>query len=322
MIRIMKNKNSSLAQVWLSPLLFVALCFALNYQAGSLVISNVIDERTQRDFNAALGMPLMIGYLWLSLRIMHRRAGKRIAEFLLQTNNFSRFSKHSQKLEKKLIRHIVIAIGAALAVTLLYLISEDLLAVNQSWPVLLLNIIAVIFWFFLILFIMQSASFTRHLYRSLVLPVIYDKNDFSFCKGIIDLGIGNMFFAIILLVIIPIFWIGKPVPLIDLGITLCIFLVLFGLLFWPVIKMQWVINHKRKIAIENIEHDIATLMMTEPSQIGVKEYAEQLYGLNQQLEDMKNLRCCPLDLWQNIEIIGIYAVTSGMITFVVWLLGK
>ncbi len=97
----MKNNKNAVLHVWMLPLLFVLACFTACYLAGSLDYRNIIDERSQRDFNAALGMPLIIGYLWLALRILHRRSGKRIADFLVQTNQLSQYRQHMTMLEKK-----------------------------------------------------------------------------------------------------------------------------------------------------------------------------------------------------------------------------
>ena len=114
----MNNKNV-LIHVWLPPLLFVIVCLSLNYLAGSLDLAYVVDERSQRDFNAALGMPLIIGYLWLAIRIMHRRAGRRIADFLVSVRRVDEYPQHIKKLEKKLITQVVIASALAISITMI-----------------------------------------------------------------------------------------------------------------------------------------------------------------------------------------------------------
>ena len=240
----MNNKNV-LIHVWLPPLLFVIVCLSLNYLAGSLDLAYVVDERSQRDFNAALGMPLIIGYLWLAIRIMHRRAGRRIADFLASVRRVDEYPQHIKKLEKKLITQVVIASALAISITMIYLTTEGLLALDLKPAIILLNAIAVPFWFFLFLFIMQSASFTRYMYRHLVLPSITRETNFSHCKALCDLGLSNVSLALMMLMLVPILWLGKPIPVIDLLILMVMIVFMLALLFLPVLKTLWLMRTYR-----------------------------------------------------------------------------
>ncbi len=296
----MKNNKNAVLHVWMLPLLFVLACFTACYLAGSLDYRSIIDERSQRDFNAALGMPLIIGYLWLTLRILHRRSGKRIADFLVQANQLSQYGQHMKTLEKKLIRHVILAATLSIAITLVYLISEDLLAFNQPFSVLLLNVIAVPFWFFLFLFLMQSASFTRYLYNRLVLPNIHQH--FCYCKPICDLGVSNVIFSLFMLLLIPVFWIGKSVPFIDGLILSATTAFMIVLLFLPVFKTVYLMRKHRNQSIQQIEGQLASLIMKGRDNPGVNS-GDVLYQLNQQLEDLRQHRCWPKDGLVNTKVI-------------------
>ena len=302
----MKNNKNAVLHVWMLPLLFVLACFTVCYLAGSLDYRSIIDERSQRDFNAALGMPLIIGYLWLALRILHRRSGKRIADFLVQTNQLSQYSLHMKVLEEKLVRHVILAATLAIAITLVYLISEDLLAFNQPFSVLLLNIIAVPFWFFLFLFLMQSASFTRYLYKRLLLPNIHQH--FSYCKPICDLGISNVIFSLFLLLLMPVFWIGKSVPLIDGLILSATIAFMIVLLFMPVFKSVYLMRKLRNQSIQQIEAQLASLIMERKNNPGA-DSGELLHKLNQQLEDLRQHRCWPKDGLVNTKV---FIMSTGL----------
>lgn len=313
----MKNNNTALLHVWLLPLIFVLACFMANYLAGSLDYRNIVDERSQRDFNAALGMPLMIGFLWLTLRILHRRSSKRIADFLVHINQLGQYEQHMKMLERKVIRHAVLAASLAIGTTLVYLITEDLLAINQPISVVLLNIISVPFWFFLFLFIMQSASFNRYLYKRLVLPNI--EEHFCYCKGLCDLGSSNVIFSILLLFLLPVFWIGREVPFIDFIIVFTCITFLIVVLFMPVFKTVYLMRRYRNCRIQQIETRIANVIMDERITKNV-DSADKLYTLNQQFEDLKQYRYWPKDITDNMKVFTISTGLPLGCLLLIWLL--
>tara|TARA_Y100001936_G_scaffold245976_1_gene289010 strand:+ start:173 stop:1123 length:951 start_codon:yes stop_codon:yes gene_type:complete len=313
----MNNKNV-LIHVWLPPLLFVIVCLSLNYLAGSLDLAYVVDERSQRDFNAALGMPLIIGYLWLAIRIMHRRAGRRIADFLVSVRRVDEYPQHIKKLEKKLITQVVIASALAISITMIYLTTEGLLALGLKPAIILLNAIAVPFWFFLFLFIMQSASFTRYMYRHLVLPSITRETNFSHCKALCDLGLSNVSLALMMLMLVPIFWLGKPIPVIDLLILMVMVVFMLALLFLPVLKTLWLMRTYRAKNIASIETAIEAILVKRRSGLNNERTAVQLNQLNQQLEDMRQFSCWPRDIVQNIKIFLVSAGVPATWLLMAW----
>lgn len=312
------NNNNVLIHVWLPPLLFVIVCLSLNYFAGSLQLAYVVDERSQRDFNAALGMPLVIGYLWLAIRIMHRRAGRRIADFLVSVRRVDEYPQHIKKLEKKLVTQVVIASTLAISITMIYLTTEGLLALDLKPAILLLNAMAVPFWFFLFLFMMQSASFTRYLYRHLVLPSITRETNFSHCKALCDLGLSNVSLALLMLMLVPIFWLGKPIPAIDLMILMVMAVFLLTLLFLPVLKTLWLMRTYRAKNIESIELAIENLLLEKHAGHSNERISAQLNKLNQQLEDMRQFSCWPRDIVQNIKIFLVSAGVPATWLLMAW----
>lgn len=300
------NKNNILKAAFL-PFLFVIACLLANNWAGSLDITNVIDERSQRDFNAALGMPVMIGYLWLTLRVLHRRAAQRIGDFLVCANRLSEYETHLKALEKKLVRQVIIASALSISITMVYLVAENLLALDQKISVLLLNAMAIPFWFFLFLFLMQSASFTRYLYRRLVVPNVTINNNFCDCKQLCDLGISNVVFCLMMFLFLPIFWLGKPVPLIDVLILLAMILFLILLLFFPVIKTVLLIRQHRNRCIEEVEDSIEQAMLDDNKVENTSSLPAQLNRLNQRLEDLKQYKCWPQSLAEDVTVFAISA---------------
>lgn len=316
---LMNNNKNNLLKAALLPFLFVLACLFANFWAGSLDIRNVLDERSQRDFNAALGMPVMIGYLWLTLRILHRRAAQRIGNFLVSVNRVYEYTLHMKNLEKKLVRHVVLAATFAISVTVIYLVSENLLALDQKRSVLLLNAMAVPFWFFLCLFLMQSASFTRYLYRRLVVPNVTINNNFCDCKQLCDLGISNVVFCLMMMLFIPVFWLGKPVPVIDLLILLIMIAFLVLVLFFPVVKTILLIRKHRGNCIDSVEADIAELMSAGTANPD-KNLPVELNQLNQQLENLKQYKCWPQSFAQDIQVLMLSVSFPALFFLFIWLI--
>ncbi|NVK56951.1 MAG: hypothetical protein HWE26_15215 [Alteromonadaceae bacterium] len=299
----MNKKKSTVLHLWILPLLFVLTCFVVNYATGALDYRNITSERSQRDFNAALGMPVVIGYLWVTLRIMHRRAANSIAEFLIKIHQVNEFKRHINVLERKLIRHIVLALALAILVTLIYLITEDLLAFNHPLSVLVLNIIAVPFWFLIFLFIMQSASLPRYLYRHLLLPNINGVDSICHSKLICDLGVNNIVWCLIMFALFPVFWLGKSIPIIDTVIFFVVLAALAILLFLPVFKMILLIKKQCRNHIRELELCISEHIIARQSDHTFSRNSQQMNRLNQLVDDLKQTQFWPGDALTNLQIL-------------------
>lgn len=303
--KTMNNNKNNIIKAAILPFTFVIGCLIANYWAGSLDLRNVVDERSQRDFNAALGMPVMIGYLWLTLRILHRRAAQRIGDFLVSVNRLFEYSNHLKALEKKLVRQVILAATLSISITMIYLVAENLLALDQKPSVLLLNAMAIPFWFLLFLFLMQSASFTRYLYRRLVVPNVTMNGNFCDCKNLCDLGISNVVFCLMLFLFLPVFWLGKPVPLIDVLLIMMVLLFLILLLFFPVLKTILLIRQHRNKCIKEVEQAIEQVMLDDKTvELSVSLPAE-LNRLNQRLENLKQYKCWPTSFTEDMKVFAL-----------------
>jgi uncharacterized protein YoxC len=74
-----------------------------------------------------------------------------------------------------------------------------------------------------------------------------------------DLVISNAIVSAVSLSLIPLFWLGTVVPVIDRVIVAVIFLVLIVYLFRPIHKVQKNISKKKALAVERINHSIKSL---------------------------------------------------------------
>jgi hypothetical protein len=247
------NKLLGMPSAWLAPVIYLILCFTINTLTGSLIYSDDMDSLAKRNFNAALGMPVITAYLWVVLRIFHRSMGIAIADFLVDNNSLKSFSHYRFVLERKLFRHVVIAATLSITTTLVYLGHENLLALDQNIAILALNVMAIPFWFFGCLYFLQIISSTLYLFKNFVSDVAIDTKELHRCKPFCDLGVSNAMYSLFLFSIVPIFWLGKAVPKIDIVILVVFSFVTISFLIFPVLRVQYIIRKSRKRQLRNIE---------------------------------------------------------------------
>ena len=293
----MKKKNNtpwfSAASFWRMPVGYFLLCCCINYITGSLDYPAVHDVRGQRDFNAALGMPLLTCYFWISLRIQHQQMASAIMSYLLDKNALSLFAHHRAQLASKLRQQIITAATLAISVTAIYIISEDLVAFNLNPKVIVLDLLAVPFWFFFWLFLFQMVSSTHYMTRHFVTDRITNKAELKALKRVSVLAMENTFFSLTALVIIPVFWFNKDIPAIDLSILTIFSLSLTVYLFAPAYRIAGLINAQKHNLISELTAGLALGHQQSESD---RHYAERRYSLEREIEEVENISSSPLPL--------------------------
>ena len=292
---------------WVFPSLYTLVCLLLNYFAGSLDFPATNILREQRDFNAALGMPVVTGYLWLTVRLLHQHAAKSLVNYLLSQHRLADFSIHRQRLETRLQKHVLLAATLSVSVTLIYLTTENLLALDLELHVLLLNLMAVPFWFFIWLFVFQITFITLYVIRHFVGKTQFDLYELRKLKPISDLVLTNTVFAIAVLAITPVFWYLVPVPVIDIIILAFLMGALISYVFWPVLKMRFMMKRQKQVVIENLNNQMQLLFdnsAVEP-QLEDDVRLRKLELLQNQKEEVFSLSEWPLDLPQVIKVITV-----------------
>lgn len=292
---------------WVFPSLYTLVCLLLNYFAGSLDFPATNILREQRDFNAALGMPVVTGYLWLTVRLLHQHAAKSLVNYLLSQHRLADFSIHRQRLETRLQKHVLLAATLSVSVTLIYLTTENLLALDLELHVLLLNLMAVPFWFFIWLFVFQITFITLYVIRHFVGKTQFDLYELRKLKPISDLVLTNTVFAIAMLAITPVFWYRVPVPVIDIIILAFLMGALISYVFWPVLKMRFMMKRQKQVVIENLNNQMQLLFdnsAVEP-QLEDDVRLRKLELLQNQKEEVFSLSEWPLDLPQVIKVITV-----------------
>lgn len=292
---------------WVFPSLYTLVCLLLNYFAGSLDFPATNILREQRDFNAALGMPVVTGYLWLTVRLLHQHAAKSLVNYLLSQHRLADFSIHRQRLETRLQKHVLLAATLSVSVTLIYLTTENLLALDLELHVLLLNLMAVPFWFFIWLFVFQITFITLYVIRHFVGKTQFDLYELRKLKPISDLVLTNTVFAIAVLAITPVFWYRVPVPVIDIIILAFLMGALISYVFWPVLKMRFMMKRQKQVVIENLNNQMQLLFDNSAVELQLEDDVRlrKLELLQNQKEEVFSLSEWPLDLPQAIKVITV-----------------
>ena len=111
-----------------------------------------------------------------------------------------------------------------------------------------------------------------------------------------------------MLLLIPVFWIGKSVPFIDGLILSATTAFMIVLLFLPVFKTVYLMRKHRNQSIQQIEGQLASLIMNGKDNPGAFS-GEKLYKLNQQLEALRQHRCWPKDGPVNTKV---FIMSTGL----------
>lgn len=290
--------------LWVIPLAYVLITLTLNYLAGTLTLPAEGDVRAQRDFNAAVGMPVVTGYLWFTVRLLHRRTASTIVNYLIAQQRMAEFSYYRDVLTRWLQHQVIIAASIALLVTTVYLASEGLLALDLQIGVLLLNVTAVPFWFFIWLYLLQVTTTTRFISRRLISSAGKELEDIKLLKPFSDLGLSNAIHAVFSLLIIPVFWFGKDIPTIDILILSIFGGGLFVYLLLPVFRMQTVMKKLKAQAVKRLTarmQDIYEQAASNPQR--KQALLRSLNRCQDQIEDIQAMSVWPIDVHQSLKIL-------------------
>ena len=282
----------------------------INYLTGALDFPAVHDIRGQRDFNAALGMPLLTSFFWISLRVQQQQMAGAIMSYLLDKNALSLFAHHRARLASRLRQQIITSATLAISVTAIYIISEELVAFDLNAKVLVLDLIAVPFWFFFWLFLFQMVSSTHYMTRHFVSDIVETSAELKALKRVSVLSLENTMFGLTALVIIPVFWFNKDIPAIDLSILTIFSLTLVVYLFTPAYRIAGLIRTHKEHVINALTSGLVAI---HQQQEGDKLEAERRYALEREIEEVENISASsmPVDLARRLIVLSCWYQDPG-----------
>jgi hypothetical protein len=276
------------SSIGIYPLLVTLLLLCLHFYTGALHWPAQGDVDAQRNFNSAIAMSSITGYLWFSLRVLHQNVASSLISLLVKTNQLGQFSSHRERLAVEFKHHIFNAAFLALLVTFVYCAFENLLSITQEVQVVILTAAAVPFWFFCFLFLFQVTSNTRYIIKQ-VLPDAQNEIDhLDALVSLIKLGLTNAIFSMGAIALLPIFWFKKDIPTIDVFILSLFTFSLALYLFWPVFKLiQQFKQHKVRV-LDSLNSKIATVIAGYNNQTEV-QVAYDLEQLENQREAVEGV---------------------------------
>ncbi|GFD89226.1 hypothetical protein KUL152_14520 [Tenacibaculum sp. KUL152] len=247
------------ASIGFIPILFTLTLLIVHYFTGALDWPEVGNVRAQRDFNSAIGMSVITGYFWFTLRLIHQNVASTLISLLVKTNQLSQFSRHRHLLFSKLKHHCANSAIVAILITIIYVFVEGLFNSNSELHQLVLTINAILFWYFFCLFLIQVTT-NIHYLKSEILVNIQNKIDLlNSISTLIRLGFINATISLGALALFPIFWFGKSIPQLDIFVVGCFAVVIGIYLFWPIrqLSVMW-----RKVKNNEVLHVFSSLQDT------------------------------------------------------------
>lgn len=272
------------------PLAYLCFCLLLNSMTGALDFPVEGDVRAQRDFNAALAMPLLTAYFWFVIRLLHQNVASAIMGHLLSRASLSQFIDHREALGRRFFQHMILAAGISILLTAVYITNENLISLDLTPHVIVLDVMAVPFWFFFWLFLFQISSATHYVMREIIQEDNCDISYFRVLRQGAELGATNTLYALIGLALVPLFWFNKDVPAIDVFILVVFAGSLAFYLFWPVVSVHYQMQKTKHQALLSLESQIDVVcrriaVSLEPD----KNDHKQLQNLQHQKDNIEHV---------------------------------
>lgn len=242
--------------------LFVLVFIAMWLGVFDLPESN--NEVYIRKRNAAIGMPLFTVFIWLALTFIFFSVKKAIDRFSIAIEKTKEFDKQKaiDKLTATSIKNLKFSVLLGLITTVAYNAFENLLPDPKDTLLVFLVISAVPFWIACWLLVFQLYTITHHIINDIIKRQTIDLFGLKSLLPLSDQFITFIIVVAIIFALSPVFWIGKPVPLIDLLVLTAVFIFLSIFLFHPIMNIQSRIYGKKKLAIQRINVSIQKLLHT------------------------------------------------------------
>ncbi len=292
---------------WLLPVFTGFVMLMLCHMTGAFVQPK--NDTALRIFNGALAMPIFVVYSWIAVLVMKRRAIWCLKKFTQISSHQFVYVNFVQDIENRLKKNIRWSIVLGILFTCFYLYYEALIAIDLSPSLFLMNIYALFFWTFNSLILLQLFFLTQYVIKHFLSNEKVDLFGIKKMSPISDLVITNTIISTFGLALIPLFWIGRTVPLIDKVLVAIVFMLLSGYLFWPVLKVQKIISTKKRLSISRINMKFQTLFETKlGNSRRLTDDAQRLRKLSSLISAKQEISAAsewPIDLPQSIKGILI-----------------
>ena len=271
--------------------LLVTLFFlVLNLFCGLIVMPGDATSAEQyRDVGAALALPLISGVCIFFLPIVSRKASQAILESSrLSGSSMQQAHLHADRVGIVTPESIYLAIAAGLVIALSYLALEDLLYFAdmdlldnmKRFP---LVIESVYFWFAVILLITTLVRITILLTRFATRDLRIELFQIEELVPLSNSVLWNVGALSAGLALMPIFWLGRAIPALDIPLMLVVLTVTLYLLLYPVFQVRKIVLRKKKLALERIREAFKSATRSDDQQ------KRRLTDSAKRLEEINNL---------------------------------
>lgn len=312
-----------LAAIGIYPLITTLVLLALHYYSGALDWPSLDSANTQRNFNSAIGMSVLTGYLWFTIRMLHQNVASTLISILVKIDQLSQFSYHRARLASEFRLHIFCAAVISILLTVVYVVVEELLSTTQEFRVLVLTASAVPFWFFFWLFLFQITSNIRYTINYVLPDAIRVTDYLESLVVLIKLGVTNTIFSLGAFSLIPIFWFKKDIPSVDVFLV-CIFSGSLAVyLIYPIVKLKIKLRQTKRTVLSELEDKISREIAEyrhKPS-----THPNELELMESERENILGLSTNVIELREQIRLyacISLIPVSWLLVTLLEWLVSS
>lgn len=300
---------------------------AVGYVVGAIIISFFLGAfdfhapeklPSLRERNAVFAMPIFTVYLWLANQYLESRTLICTSQFIRKNQLLLKPRAAAMMVKSRSSINIKIASLVGTVVAFGYMYFEGLLAYDLRPLLLFLNMLAVPFWIMSVFLTLQLIFITRFVIKHFLSAKSIDLFGIKKLSSISDLVITNTVISALCLALIPLFWLGKPIPPADKYIVAGFFVMLCWFLFWPVLSVQQTISSKKSMAIERINESVKALFDSKTKSdrrlTDNPERLRQLSALISAKQEIANASEWPINLPQSLK--GLFFALSIPLSWV------
>lgn len=291
---------------------YVGCLYSLGGNLGAFADQS--SELGLRVRNAAFAMPIVTVFGFLSTRFLIKRTFFALDAIVLTSKNNLNGEALKNKFRRKTQWLRYLSIAAGIVLTGFYLFVEGLFAMDLDPLIVFMNISAIPFWSANSFLIANLFFITRYLVVNFLDKESLDFFSLRELKPISDLVLYNLAVCAGFLALMPVFWLGKTIPMLDLYLLFGVFICFALYLFIPVFKVHFTLSKQKRLAIERINFAIRQLMLnnkidSDTQFVSQPENLRQLASLVSAKQELHAASEWPIDLPQGIK--GVF-ITMGI----------
>ncbi len=269
--------------VWFYPICFVCVMLLLHHLVGAITWP-VETANQQRDFNTALGQTLFTGFFWITIRAIHKNVGLTLLSILHDKHALSDYQFHRKKLTEQYTNHLIWSTSFGVVMPVIYMVNEGLIYRFHEPEVFTIAITAIAFWLLMATFLLQITSNTRY-----IITITDNRSDdlrteYSVIQQSFTMALKNSVMAMSGIALMPVFWINKPIPVLDFLLFNLFSGVLLVYLFWPVYKIYLRLRDLQRARLRQANEEIASLIKTQAVNINSTTVSRKIELLESEKE--------------------------------------